>query len=93
MVKFSWCRRQCEVIGTLGPPRVAVQVRLSYVITLTVHSDLHAVGLLAAIATRLAAHGISLNVVSAYFHDHLFVPVERAQEALEVLREFVSEQR
>src|SRR4051812_23558608 len=32
-------------------------------ITLTVHSSLEAVGLLAVIATRLAAHGISVNVV------------------------------
>jgi hypothetical protein len=55
-------------------------------ITLTVHSSLEAVGLLAEIAARLAFHGISVNVVSGYYHDHLFVPVDRAEEALAVLR-------
>jgi uncharacterized protein len=54
-------------------------------ITLSVHSDLEAVGLLAAVAGELAAAGISVNVVSAYYHDHLFVPVARAEEAMEVL--------
>ncbi|WP_306143853.1 ACT domain-containing protein [Roseibium sp. MMSF_3412] len=55
-------------------------------ITLTVHSSLEAVGLTAAIAAALTREGISANVVAAYFHDHVFVPAERAEEALEVLR-------
>ena len=28
---------------------------------------------------------VSVNVVSAYFHDHLFVPVDRAGEAMTIL--------
>lgn len=56
-------------------------------ISLTVHSALDAVGLTAAISSRLARQGISANVVAAYFHDHVFVPVERAEDALEALRE------
>jgi hypothetical protein len=55
-------------------------------ITLTVHSSLEAVGLTAAIANALAKRGISANVVAAYFHDHVFVPEERAEEALTALR-------
>jgi hypothetical protein len=55
-------------------------------ITLTVHSSLEAVGLLARVSALLAERGISVNAVSAYYHDHLFVPVERAEEALEALR-------
>jgi DNA-3-methyladenine glycosylase I len=54
-------------------------------ITLTVHTDLHLVGFLAAITSRLAAAGISTNVFSALNHDHLFVPYERRREAVKIL--------
>jgi hypothetical protein len=56
-------------------------------LTLQVQSSLEAVGLLAAVSAELSAHGISCNVVSAFHHDHLFVPLERGEEALELLRE------
>ena len=55
-------------------------------ITLTVHSSLSAVGFLAAISGRLAQAGISVNPVSAYFHDHLFVPWESKEQALVELK-------
>ena len=55
-------------------------------ITLRVHSNLAAVGFLARILPELAQKGIPANVVSAYFHDHLFVPAGRAEEALRLLR-------
>ena len=58
----------------------------SRLITLTVHSALDAVGFLAAVTARLAAAGISVNAVSAFHHDHLFVPAERADEAMTALR-------
>ncbi|PQV44112.1 ACT domain-containing protein [Paraburkholderia sp. BL21I4N1] len=51
-------------------------------ITLTVHSDLQAVGLTAAVAEALTKASISCNVVAAAFHDHIFVPFERAADAL-----------
>ena len=54
-------------------------------ITLTVHSALDAVGLTAAVAAALADAGMSCNVVAGHFHDHLFVPVDRADEALRLL--------
>ena len=54
-------------------------------ITLNVHSSLEAVGLTAAVSTALAEQGISANVVAAYFHDHIFVGVEDAQRAIDVL--------
>jgi len=54
-------------------------------VTLTVHSALDAVGFLAAITTHLAAAGISVNAVSAFFHDHLFVLAGRAEETVEIL--------
>ena len=59
----------------------------SRLITLTVHSALDAVGFLAAITARLAEAGISVNAVSAFHHDHLFVPVDRADEAMALLQQ------
>jgi uncharacterized protein len=55
-------------------------------ITLGVHSSLEAVGLTAAVAAALAEAGISANVVAAFHHDHVFVPLERAEAALACLR-------
>jgi len=55
-------------------------------ITLTVNSDLQAVGLTAAVARALAEAGISCNVVAAVHHDHLFVPVADGPRALAVLQ-------
>jgi len=54
-------------------------------ITLCVHSALEAVGLTAAVATALAARGISANMVAAFHHDHVFVPWERRAEAMAAL--------
>ncbi|HMQ32494.1 MAG TPA: ACT domain-containing protein [Chloroflexaceae bacterium] len=54
-------------------------------ITLSVHSALSAVGLTAAVSARLAGAGLSANVVAAYYHDHVFVPWERREEALRAL--------
>ncbi|MEZ9336358.1 ACT domain-containing protein [Vibrio splendidus] len=57
-------------------------------ITLSVHSSLEAVGLTAAFATKLGSYGISANVIAGYYHDHIFVQKEKADEAMSALREF-----
>ena len=62
-------------------------------ITLRIHSSLEAVGMMAAIASALAARGIPCNAVSAYFHDHLFVPWARRDDALAALRQLAAEAR
>lgn len=54
-------------------------------ISLTVVSDLAAVGLTAAIAGALAQAGISANVIAGYHHDHIFLQAGRAEEAMAVL--------
>ncbi|MYH58501.1 MAG: ACT domain-containing protein [Boseongicola sp. SB0675_bin_26] len=54
-------------------------------ITLMVLSALDGVGLAAAVSSALAAQGIPANVVAATRHDHVFVPADRADEALAIL--------
>jgi hypothetical protein len=54
-------------------------------ITLRVHSALDAVGLTAAVATALAERSIACNVIAGFHHDHLFVPADRADDAIAAL--------
>ena len=56
-------------------------------ITLKVHSSLEAVGLTAAVSAKLSHKNISANVIAGYFHDHIFVQSNRAEEAMEALQE------
>ena len=56
-------------------------------LTLTVHSSLEAVGLTAAVSTKLTSKGISANVIAAYYHDHIFVSDDKAEQALSALKE------
>jgi hypothetical protein len=83
--------REAEGLTLVIPERQAVDAGLPVLfraawITLTVHSDLQAVGLTAAFAGALGQAGISCNVVAGALHDHIFVPVEQAQQSLGVLR-------
>ena len=55
-------------------------------ITLRVHSDLASVGMTAAFARVLGDAGISCNVIAGAYHDHLFVPVDRAADAMRALQ-------
>ena len=71
-----------DVAGAAGFPVEAPMA----MITLNVYSALDGVGLTAAVATALASAGIACNMVAALNHDHVFVPAERAEEALAVLR-------
>lgn len=55
-------------------------------LTLTVNSELAAVGLTAAVAQALATAQIACNVVAAHRHDHLFVPYADGPAALACLQ-------
>mgnify|MGYP001824359076 CR=1 FL=1 len=55
-------------------------------LSLTVQSSLEAVGLTAAFAKILGDVGISCNVLAGYRHDHVLVPVKRADDAIAALR-------
>ncbi|MBT8388271.1 MAG: ACT domain-containing protein [Altererythrobacter sp.] len=62
-------------------------------ITLQVHSALEGVGLTAAVSGALADAGIACNMVAAFHHDHVFVPAERAEEALLALKKLQAGRR
>ncbi len=90
--------REVEGLTVIVEERQAREHRLPVLfraawITLAVHSDLHAVGLTAAVSTALAEAGISCNVVAAAHHDHLFVPCESGREALAVLEAIAARSR
>jgi hypothetical protein len=63
----------------------------SRMITLNIHSSLEAVGFMARIATELAKEGMGVNPVAGFYHDHLFVPEDRADDAMDVLAQIARE--
>ncbi len=76
----------------------AEQLSLEYefpsrMITLNIHSSLEAVGFLAHITAELAKAGMGVNPVSGFYHDHLFVPDGREDEALEILRKIAKDSK
>lgn len=82
--------REEEGLSLILTKAAAMQEGLDYssvfkCITLTVHSSLNSVGLTAAVANRLSNHSISANVVAAYYHDHVYVPLAKAEQAFELL--------
>jgi uncharacterized protein len=82
--------KEAEGITVILEKQVADRLQLRYSlmtawITLTVHSSLAAIGLTAAFTQALAAEGISCNVVAAFYHDHIFVPVKDSKKAIETL--------
>ena len=79
-----------EAVTIILPKEQADDATLPYSntfawITLTVHSSLEAVGLTAAVSKALTEANISCNLVAAYYHDHIFVPVKDAKRAVELL--------
>lgn len=88
--------REEEGVTVIIDKETAIQKDMAYtyssrMITLNIHSDLDAVGFLARVSAKLAKADISVNAVSAYFHDHLFVPSEKADNALNILKEMALE--
>ena len=60
-------------------------------ISLNVNSSLYAVGLLAAVSEVLAKAAMSINIVSAYHRDYIFVPAARGDEAVTLLKKFAKQ--
>jgi uncharacterized protein len=83
--------REDEGLTVVVPRGRADELGLAYDyvaawITLRVDSTLEHVGLTALFSRALADARISCNVLAGVHHDHLLVPADRADEALEVLR-------
>lgn len=54
-------------------------------LTLNVHSALEAVGLTAAFSRQLGRAGIPCNVIAGFYHDHILVPIDKTDAAVEVI--------
>ena len=76
----------CEEEGTTAVVAGTGQGAAFARITMMVHSALEGVGLTAAVSGVLARAGIACNVVAGFHHDHLFIPWDRRDEALELLQ-------
>lgn len=90
------CVRESEGMSVILAEVDAIRLNVPIVfraawLTLSVHSDLSAVGLTAAVAAALARAGISCNVVAGTQHDHIFVPYEQADAAMTALLELQQE--
>jgi uncharacterized protein len=90
-LSFAALIREREGMSVVVPEREALRAELPVLfraawITLAVPSNLHASGFTAAFSSALAAAGIACNVVAGAYHDHIFVPYERANEAMTTLR-------
>ena len=56
-------------------------------ITLLLRPDLTSTGLTAAFSGALGDAGISCNIVAGAYHDHIFVPLEAADAAMNILHQ------
>jgi hypothetical protein len=89
--------KEAEGVTVILEKEAANALNLKYqyecaMITLTVHSALDAVGFVAIISNELANRNIPCNVVSAFHHDHLFVPYSQRDQAMDALRAVASRQ-
>ena len=81
-----------EGITLVVTEKIAKLHNLSYegifkCISLKLMSTLSSVGLTKKIAVLLAERNISANIYAGYYHDHIFVPLDKASEAFKLLSE------
>lgn len=87
--------REQEGVTAIVERDDAQHIGLSYtyearLITLSVHSSLEAVGFIAVVSRKLAEAGIPCNTVAGYYHDHILIAVDRADEAMTLLKEIAA---
>jgi len=86
---------ESEGITAVVPKSTAEQYNHSFhttikKITLEVHSSLEAVGLTSAISTALTRNNIPANIIAGYYHDHIFVPKDKATLAMKTLTDIIT---
>ncbi|MCH7611432.1 MAG: ACT domain-containing protein [Chloroflexi bacterium] len=80
------------ILDRAAAQRLGLKQSSAYrMISLNVNSSLEAVGFLAAVTEKLAAAGVSVNAVSAFHHDHLFIPAEKANLAMSLLNDLAAD--
>lgn len=90
--------REREAWTVILPKATADEQGLEYIfpcrqITLNIHSSLDAVGFIAAVSTRLTKMHCGVNVVAAYYHDHLFVPAGKENIVVKELEQMAVEHK
>ncbi len=55
-------------------------------ITARAQTALHAVGITSTVTSTVASRGIPCNVIAGVYHDHFFVPEDRAEETVALLQ-------
>jgi hypothetical protein len=88
------CFLEKEGVTVILPKEKADAMNIPYTticgwITLTVHSSLEAVGLTAAVSKALTDANISCNIVAAFYHDHIFVPVKDIARSMTALQNLI----
>ena len=83
--------KEKEGVSIILSKKEAINLRLSYSfiaawITLRIYSSLEYVGLTATFSNALSNNGISCNVISGYYHDHIFVNINDKDKAMNILK-------
>ena len=79
-----------DTLGLAKGTETAFPCRL---ISIRCQSSLSAVGMIAKMTKELVSEGISTNIVSAFYHDYIFVKPEDADLAMDVILDIVDEAR
>jgi len=83
--------KEKEGVSIVISKKEAINLNLSYSfiaawITLRLYSSLEDVGLTANFSNALSNNGISCNVISGYYHDHVFVNINDKDKAMNILK-------
>lgn len=60
-------------------------------ITARAHTSLLAVGITATVTSTIASRGIPCNVIAGFYHDHFFVPADREEESLALMKSLAAQ--